>query len=435
VALLADLSPLRQSAAFRRLWAGSTLSLTGSALTRFAAVLQVYDVTRSPAAVGLIGLAVMVPLLVVGLLGGALIDVADRRTLVLATTTGNMVVAAAIAALAYLHLAQVWPLYLLLALQSGIGAINEPARRSLIPALLSGDGLAAGLALQRLTGQITLIAGPALAGVIVAAPHLGLSGCYLIDTVTFTAALYGTWRLPPVHADKSNSPERARFSAVIAGFSFIRRTPVVAGAFLADVNATFFGLPTALFPAINAERFGGDPRTLGLFTASIGVGGLIAAVLSGPVRHVSRQGLAMLVTVTVWGAGFAVFAVAPWLWLVLLSLGVAGAADTGTVVLRGLIVQTVTPDEFRGRVTAADYAVGAGGGQLGSLESGVLGSLTTPEISALSGGLLTIVGAVVIGIAMPAFARYRAPAAEAGTGRDAAPLGRSEHLADAEPGG
>jgi MFS family permease len=435
VALLADLSPLRQSAPFRRLWAGSTLSLTGSALTRFAAVLQVYDVTRSPAAVGLIGLAVMVPLLVVGLLGGALIDAADRRTLVLATTTGNMVVAAAIAAQAYLHLAQVWPLYLLLALQSGIGAINEPARRSLIPALLSGDGLAAGLALQRLTGQITLIAGPALAGVIVAAPHLGLSGCYLIDTVTFTAALYGTWRLPPVHADKSNSPERARFSAVIAGFSFIRRTPVVAGAFLADVNATFFGLPTALFPAINAERFGGDPRTLGLFTASIGVGGLIAAVLSGPVRHVSRQGLAMLVTVTVWGAGFAVFAVAPWLWLVLLSLGVAGAADTGTVVLRGLIVQTVTPDEFRGRVTAADYAVGAGGGQLGSLESGVLGSLTTPEISALSGGLLTIVGAVVIGIAMPAFAWYRAPAAGAGTGRDAVPLGGPEHLADVEPGG
>ena len=133
--------------------------------------------------------------------------------------------------------------------------------------------------------------------------------------------------------------------------------------------------------------------------------------------------------------GFAVFAVAPWLWLVLLSLGVAGAADTGTVVLRGLIVQTVTPDEFRGRVTAADYAIGAGGGQLGSLESGVLGSLTTPEISALSGGLLTIVGAVVIGIAMPAFARYRAPAAEAGTGRDAAPLGGSEHLADVEPGG
>ncbi len=182
---------------------------------------------------------------------------------------------------------------------------------------------------------------------------------------------------------------------------------MIAGAFLADLTATVFGLPVALFPAINAERFGGDPRTLGLFTTAIGVGGLASAAFSGPLTHVSRQGRAMLCTVAVWGAAFAGFAVAPGLWLTLSLLAVAGAADTFTVVLRGAIVAAATPDQLRGRVMAADYVIGAGGGQLGNLEAGAVGSLTSPTISALTGGLITIAGAVVIGLALPAFTRHR----------------------------
>jgi MFS family permease len=206
---------------------------------------------------------------------------------------------------------------------------------------------------------------------------------------------------------KGSATERTMLTRTAQGVSYIWRDRVLAGAFLADLNATFFGLPLALFPAINALRFGGQPEILGLFTTAIGVGGMITATFSGPLAHASRQGLAMLVTVSVWGAAFAVFAVAPWLWLTLLALAVAGAADSFTVVIRGVIVQTVTPDEFRGRVNAADYVVGAGGGQLGSLESGLLASLTSPAVSALTGGLLTIAGAAAIGAALPAFRRYR----------------------------
>ncbi len=427
VKLLADVTPLRSSPAFRRLLTGTVLSAAGGAMASFAVTLQVYDITRSPAAVGLIGLAILVPLIVVGLLGGAVIDSVDRRALVLACTCALMVVSAAFAVQAYLRLNWVWLLYVLVIVQSAIGSVSAPARRALIPALLPPGQLAAGLALQRLALPITLTVGPALAGVVVAAPHLGFGGCYLIDTVSFTASLYGVGRLPPMRAAGTSS--QPRLSAVVAGMAFIRRTPVVAGAFLADVNATFFGLPISLFPAINAQRFGGDPRTLGLFTTAIGVGGLVSAVLSRPVIRVSRQGLAMLVAVSVWGAGFAVFAVAPSLWLTLLSLAVAGAADTFTVVLRGIIVQTVTPEELRGRVTAADFVVAAGGGQLGSLEAGALGSLTTPVISALSGGILTVAGAVAIAAALPAFRRYRAPAPST----PAAPAASPAQLASADP--
>ena len=402
--LLADLTPLRESAAFRRLWAGTTLSSVGSSLTGFAVMLQVYDLTRSSFAVGAIGVAQMVPTLTVGLVCGPVVDALDRRRLVLATSTCLALVSAALAVLAFAGPHLLWPLYALVAVQSAISAVDRPARGTFVPALLPPGQVAAGLALNRVSFQIMLTVGPALAGLIAAAPHLGLRACYLTDMVSFTAALYGIARLPAMRPD---TPARPGPRAVAEGFGFIRRSQVIGGAFLADLNATVFGLPVALFPAINAERFGGDPRTLGLLTTAIGIGGLASTAFSGPVSHVVRQGRAMLVTVAVWGAAFAGFAVAPGLWLTLSLLAVAGAADAFTVVFRGAIVAATTPDQLRGRVMAADYVVGAGGGQLGSLEAGALASLTTPVISAAAGGLATVAGAVAIGLAMPAFTRYR----------------------------
>jgi MFS family permease len=405
--LLADITPLRESAAFRRLWAGTTLSSVGSALTGFAVMLQVYDLTRSPFAVGAIGVAQMVPTLIVGLLGGPVTDAMDRRKLALITSTGLAAVSAALTVQAFTGVGVLWLLYTLVALQASFNAVDRPARSTFIPGLLPAGQLAAGLALDRLSFQITLTAGPALAGLIAAAPHLGLRACYLADTFSFAAALYGIARLPAMRP--SGGTTRPGPRAVADGVGFIRRSQVITGAFLTDLSATVFGLPVALFPAINAQRFGGDPRTLGLFLTSIGVGGLASAAFSGPLGHVTRQGRAMLCTVAIWGGAFAGFAVAPRLWLALSLLAVAGAADAFTVVFRGAIVATVTPDQLRGRVMAADYVVGAGGAQLGNLEAGALGSLTSPVISALSGGLATIAGAVVIGLALPAFTRYRRP--------------------------
>jgi MFS family permease len=409
--LLADIRPLRESPPFRRLWIGSTLSAVGGALTMFAVPLQVYDITRSPFAVGAIGVAQMIPTVTIGLLGGAIADTVDRRKLVLAASSASAVVSAGLAAQAFAGLRSVWLLYVLVAVASSCGAINAPVRRTFIPSLLPADQLTAGLALNRLTMQIMLTAGPGLAGLITAAPGLGLRACYLIDAASFACSLYGVARLPAL--PRSTAAARPGPRAVAAGIRYIGRSHVLVGAFLADLNATIFGLPVALFPAINAERFGADPRTLGLFTTAIGVGGLVSGALSGPVGHITRQGRAMLCAVAIWGAAFAGFAVASTLWLTLLMLAIAGAADTFTVIFRGAMVQQVTPAEFRGRVTAADYVVGASGGQLGNVEAGALGSLTSPVVSALAGGLVTVAGALVIGLALPAFTRYRAePGAE-----------------------
>lgn len=408
--LLVDLTPLRQSPPFRRLLAGSTLSAVGGSMTTFAVALQIYQITRSPFAVGAIGIARMAPALAIGLLGGSLADAVDRRKLVLITTTSLAVVSAGLTAQAFAGLGMVWLLYALVAVQSALGSVNAPARQTFLPQLLPPAQLMAGLALNRISFQLMLIGGPALGGLITAATG-SLRASYLADTLSFAAALYGVAGLPAMQPREDKARPGPR--AVAAGLGLIARSQVLAGAFLTDLNATVFGLPMALFPAINAERFGGSPSTLGLLTAAIGVGGLVSSVFSGPVGKVSRRGLAMLCSAAVWGAAFAGFALAPALWLALSLLAVAGAADTFTVVFRSAIVQSVTPGRFRGRILAVDYVVGAGGGEVGNLEAGAVGSLTSPTIGALSGGLAAIAGTVVIGLALPAFARYRQrPAAD-----------------------
>ena len=410
--LLTDITPLRESPQFRRLWVGTTLSAVGSSFTLFAVPLQVYDITRSSFAVGAIGVASVVPTITIGMFGGSLADAVDRRKLVLLTTCGQAAVSALLAAQAIASVSSVWLLYVLVATSSALSAINNPARRTFLPSLLRPGQLAAGLALNRVSFQVMLMVGPALAGVITAAAGGHLQTCYLIDAVSFGGSLYGVARLPAMPPRPGAARPGPR--AIAEGLGFLRRSPVVAGAFLADLNATVFGLPLALFPAINAERFGGNPTTLGLFMTAIGVGGLVSAVFTGPLSRLARQGMVMLAAVAIWGAAFAGFALAHTLWLVLGLLAVAGAADTFAVVLRGTIVQAVATDEFRGRLTAAEYVIGGAGDSLGRLESGAVGSLTTPTIGALSGGLATVVLAGVIGLAMPAFARYRAGEATAG---------------------
>jgi len=409
--LVTDITPLRESPQFRRLWVGTTLSAVGSALTMFALPLQIYDITRSPFAVGALGMVRLVPTLAVGLLGGALTDAMDRRKLALLTTFGHATLAAVLAAQAFAGLSALWLLYLLAALSSALSAVSQPVRRTLIPSLLRQEQLAAGLALNRVSFQVMMTGGPALAGIITAAAGGHLQACYLLDTISFAGSVYGVARLPAMPPQSGAARPGPR--AVAQAVGFVRRSPVLAGALLTDLNATIFGLPIALFPAINAERFGGNPATLGLFTTAIGAGGLISSACTGPVGRTARQGAVMLGTVAIWGAAFAGFALARPLWLVLGLLAVAGAADTVTVVLRGTIVQTVTTDEFRGRVTAAEYVIGAGGDSLGGLESGAVGSLTSPTIGALSGGVVTVVLAGVIALAVPSFARYRSPSSTA----------------------
>jgi MFS family permease len=401
--LLADTRPIREVPAFRRLWIGSTLSAVGGQMTTFAVALQVFQLSGSSAAVGGVGLAYAVPAIVVGLFSGTLVDSMDRRTIVLCASSLQALVSVAFAVQAFAGSGLLWLLYLLTAVQGGLSAVNAPARRTFMPRLLPRDQVAAGAALSMITMYLSMISGPALAGLIADAG--GLRVCYLVDAISFAASLYGVARLPSMRPQ--GEPARRHIGAVLEGLRFITANRVLLGALLADLSATVLAMPIALFPAINAERFGGSPRTLGLLTTAVAVGGLLGSVLSGPVGHVARPGRAMLVMGAIWGAALAGFGAVQGLAASMALLALAGAADVLSVVFRTSIVQLATPDALRGRVSATEFVVGAAFPQVGNFRAGVVASATSPAISAISGGLSAVVGAGAIALALPALARYK----------------------------
>ncbi|MEO9133628.1 MAG: MFS transporter, partial [Jatrophihabitantaceae bacterium] len=401
--LLADIRPLRESPDYRRLWLGSALSAVGGQMTTFAVALQVFRISHSSAAVGAVGLAFAVPAITVGIVGGALIDSVDRRKLVLVTNSVQALVSIAFAAQAFAGSHALWLLYALTAVQGGVGAINAPARRSFMPRLLRRELIPAGAALSMISTYLAMISGPALAGVIAATG--GLKFCYLVDALTFAGALYGVFRLPPMRPQ--GEPSQRNVGALIEGFRFIVDNRALRGAMLADLSATVLAMPIAVFPAINADRFGGSPRTLGLLSTAIAVGGLIGSVLSGPVRHVVHPGRAMLITGSIWGAALAGFGAVHSLSASLALLAVAGAADMLSVVFRTTIVQLATPDSMRGRTTSTEFVVGGAFPQVGNFRAGLVASASSPGISAVTGGLAAVAGAGLIALALPTFVRYR----------------------------
>jgi MFS family permease len=402
--LLPDLAPARENPAYRRLLIGGNLSSIGSSMTAFAVTLQVWDISRSSFAVGALGFT-FIPALFVGLIGGSVADKVDRRRLVLIMSSCLAAVSALFAAQAFAGSRLLWPLYLLIMIQSVLAAISSPASRTFMPWLLPKGQLRAGIALSTLSGRVTMLAGPALAGVVAGA--WGVKVCYAIDVVSFAAALYATARLPVMRAAVTATASTRTLHSIAEGLRYIRRSPVLLASFLTDFDAMLLGLPVALFPALNAEHFGGRPQTLGLLTTAVGVGGLCSAVLSGSAARVRRQGWGMLAGTMLWGAAIAGFGLARSLPLALGMLAIAGAADTLTVTFRSSMVQLITPDEFRGRVNSVEYIIGAGGSPIGSVEAGAVAALTSPVFSAVSGGFGCVAVAAVIGLAFPAFRRYQ----------------------------
>ncbi|HYJ69426.1 MAG TPA: MFS transporter [Nocardioidaceae bacterium] len=407
-----DLRPLRETPAFRRLWLGNTLSIVGGQLTMVAVLYQTWSMTDSTVAVGAIGIAQAIPTVVLGLIGGSLADAIDRRRLVLATTVGQIVASGLLAAQAYAGLDSLPVLLGLVAFHSGCGGLGAPARRT-FPVRLLPDGLvSAGVALNHLSFQISMLVGPALAGVVMGAG--GVRTCYLIDTLTFVAALYGVTRLPSIRPQLGSAqlgsaqggPTRPSVGAIWSSWRFIGTQPVLRGAFLIDLLATVMAMPLALFPTINDERFGGDPETLGLFFSAIALGGIVAGAMSGLATRSARPAVVMLVAASVWGVGLAGFGLAQQLWLALGCLAIAGAADTTSVITRGSIVQRATPDSQRGRVSAVEHIVGVSGPHMGNFRGGLVAGVTSATLATVSGGLLCAAGIGVIAASNRALRRF-----------------------------
>jgi MFS family permease len=393
-----DPTPLRVSAPWRRLWIGTSVSAIGSQMTSVAVLYQVWQLTGSAAWVGVLGLAQAVPMMVFGLAGGGLADTADRRRLVLLTTSGLVAVGVLLAAQAQLRGAgagHVWLLLGLIVVKTCFSALGAPSRRSFTALLLPRELVGAGVALDHIAFQVSMLVGPAIAGAVLAT--WGLGACYALDVLTFVVGFYGVWRLPALPAAVADHAEQGGRARLVAeGWRYVATQPVLRGAVATDLLATVLAMPISLFPAVNAERYGGSPQTLGLFLSAIAVGGILAGGASGLVTRAQRAGLVMVVAAGVWGAGLAAFGLARPLWLALGFLVVAGAADTVSVISRGALMQLATDDAHRGRVSSVELVVGVGGPDLGNLRGGLVAGVTSPAAALVSGGLLCLLGVTAV---------------------------------------
>lgn len=399
---LVDLRPLREVPAFRRLWWGNLLSGLGGQLTVVAVLFQTWTLTDSTVAVGAVGLAQAVPMVVFGLIGGSLADAVDRRRLVLATTTGQILVSGLLAAQAVVEAGSLPLLLGLVGLQSTCTGLGAAARRTFPVRLLPGRLVSAGIALNHLSFQASMLVGPAVAGGIVAA--WGVGACYVVDCLTFVGAFYGLFRLPSMRP--RGEPTRPGLRAIWAGWRFIGRRPVLRGTLLVDLLATVLAMPVALFPAVNDERFGGDPETLGLFLSAIALGGIVAGAGSGRATRSARPARIMLVSASIWGVGLAGFGLAHQLWLALGCLVVAGAADTISVISRGTIIQLAAPDSHRGRVSAVEHIIGVAGPDVGNFRGGLVAGATTASFALVSGGVFCVLGVATIAATNSALRRF-----------------------------
>ncbi len=408
--ILADLTPLRVSPEYRRLWAALAVSNVGQQMTAVAVGIQIYSITRSSLAVGLVGFFQLVPLVVFGLYGGALSDVHDRRLIGALTAGGLMACSAVLLLQSLADLGAVWLLYLVVAAQSAMFAIGNPARQAMIPRLVGAELLPAANALGMFSWNLGFTVGPLLGGLLIGATG-SVSVAYAVDLVAFTGTLYAMWRLhamPPTH----EAPRRAGYASVVEGLRFLKGRRNLQMSFYLDIVAMVFGMPRALFPAIAATWYADSllsyATVVGLLSGAPAVGAVVSSILSGPLGRIRREGLAVFVSILAWGSAIVAFGLTRTLWLGLLCLAAAGAADNVSAIFRTTILQAATPDEYRGRLQGVFTVVVAGGPRLGDVESGTVATLTSEAFSVVSGGLLCIVGAVALVALLPQFLTYDA---------------------------
>jgi MFS family permease len=398
-----DVTPLRRVPGYRWLFAGLFFVQAGRQLTVVAVPWQVFELTGSTLTVGLVGVAQLVPILLVSLVGGALADAVDRRKLLFFS---QLVLAGTAGALLWNSLSDtpaIWPLFVFSAINAGVSAIDAPARHAIVPGLVGLPLLPSAMALNQTLTNVAKAAFPAIGGLMIA--NVGLPFSYASEIVLFVIGATLINRIPNVPIEGGG--RKLEISSVVEGFRFLKGRRVIQAALLIDLNAMVFGMPTALFPAMGTVAFGGDASTVGLLYAAPGIGALIGALTSGWVIEVRRPGRATVLAVIGWGLAIAIFGLTSSLPLAMLMLAFAGLSDVVSAIFRGTIIQYSTPDSLRGRLAAIHMSVVSSGPRLGDLEAGAVAEVTSVRFSVVSGGLACVIGALVIARWAPQFLKYR----------------------------
>lgn len=403
-----DLTPLRASKDFRAVFTAGMITSIGSMVTYVALPFQVAELTDSYIAVGLIGLAEVIPLVFFGLYGGALADAVDRRLMVIGTEISASIIIAALLVNSLLPEPKVWVLFvgaMLLAANSGL---QRPSLDAITPRVVPHDQLAAAGALNTLRWNFGSITGPAIGGLLLASA--GAAAAYAVDLISFVASILIIWRLSPIRPLRQ-ARRRPSLGPVIEGMRYAISRRDLLGTYLVDLAAMVFAFPYALFPFLASELEA--TWALGLLYAAGSVGGLAVTLSSGWVTRIHRHGRAIVLAAAAWGlsiglAGLALGAGTASLWLILLMLACAGGADMISGIFRGLMWNQTIPDEVRGRMAGIEMLSYSIGPLLGQVRASTMAAATSLRFSLAGGGAMCIVAVAAVAIAVPALWRYDA---------------------------
>ncbi len=395
-----DLTPLRTSRDFALVFTSAGVSMLGSFITYVSIPYQVYILTDDPLLVGLLGVCELVPLLFMAFVGGALADYVDRRKLVVFTEIAFTLLTAALLVNALLGSPQLWILFVIAALSTTVDGLQRPALDAMVPRLVPPQQIPAATVLNSFRGNVASLAGPAIAGVLLAT--VDIAWVFAIDLATFAVSLIClafVRAVPPPPA-----PERPSLKSVAVGLRYARGRPELMGTYLIDINAMFFGMAQSLYPFV-AERLGG-PAVLGLLYAAPSAGSLLATVTSRWSARIHRHGLAVTLAAAAWGVAIIGFGLSGTLWLALVCLVIAGGSDMISGIFRSIIWNQTIPDHVRGRLAGIEMLSYTIGPTLGNARSGVAARVVGVGGSIVWGGALCVVGTAALAAAMPAFLRY-----------------------------
>ena len=402
---------------YRLLWFGQMVSTLGTQMHTVALSWQVYDMTGSVLQLGMLGLVRAVALMGTSFLGGAAADSRNRRTLMLVTQSVMLALTLGLAACTALDLANIWVLYAFAATTAATSAFDGPARQALIPSLVPRNELGAAISLNMLAMSSARMVGPAIGGVSVGL--VGVAATYVIDAMSFVAViaallLMRTKMITPVLAVRG-------LEAIREGLRFIVATPVIWGIMLLDFLATLLGSSVGLAPVFARDVLDAGPQGLGLLLSAPAAGSVIGAVIVSLMPQVERPGRMMVAAVVAYGVCLGLFGMSGSLVLALLALVGAGAADSVSVAMRHMVRLIATPDELRGRVSAAHSALAMGGPRLGEFQSGMTAALVGPRMAMVAGGAGVVLIAVVLGKLVPSMTNYRLDQDGEGSVDDAEP--------------
>jgi MFS family permease len=401
-AIAMDVGPLRRHPELRKLFVAQTSSGFGSYMTRVTVPYEVYRLTHSTFMVGVLGAVEFVAIVVMALVGGALADAADRRRLVLFTQAMSGL-CVAVLLIDVLTVGWLWPLFVGAGGLAAFYGLERPSLDAMIPRLVEREELPATSALWWGGMNLAGIAGPALGGVLIAAAGAGLA--FAVDLGTFVVGFVALAAMRAMPAPEDAVAPSLR--SVGEGLRFARSRPVLLGTYIVDINAMFFGMPMALFPAF-ANRLGG-PGVLGLLYAAPSMGAVAASVTSGWAGRVRRHGRAIVYAAAAWGVFIALAGVARTAWLAIVLIALAGAADMVSGLFRSTIWNTTIPDNLRGRLAGIEMISYTSGPLLGQVESGAVASLAGVRASFVSGGILCVAGCTAAAVALPALWAYESP--------------------------